>query len=150
MYGLSAVWKSNIYLLGILTTAIVAGKAMGGYLADKFGFFKTSFFALIISAPLITFFSNNPLFSITGLMIFQITMPIIVTTIHNLLPGKPATAFGLTVSSLLIGIIPTYFKFSAFLKNSYISFVLIILTASLIFFAFQISKNYLLSRKVKV
>ena len=144
LYGLTAVftWKADITLLFALTAAVVAGKALGGFLADKFGWVKTAIFALIISAPLLSFFQGSPILAIIGAFLFQITMPITLTALSNMLPGRTATAFGLTVLALIIGAIPVYLGVKPFLSNQWIVLTIIIISASSLLIGFKFLYNY--------
>ena len=144
LYGLTAVfeWKTNIHLLFTLTMAVVGGKAMGGYLADKFGWIKVAVLALIISAPLLSFFQGSPLLAIFGAFLFQMTMPITLVALSNMLPGRSATAFGLTVLALIIGAIPVYLGVKPFFSNHWITFAIIIISAASLLISFKFLYNY--------
>jgi len=142
LYGLAAAWKADINLLLILTLAIVAGKALGGMLADKFGWIKTAIFALAVSAPLLSFFQSSPVLAIIGAFLFQMTMPITLTALSNILPGRSATAFGLTVLALVIGVIPTYFGAKPFLNNQWMTLVIVAISASSLLISFKFLYNY--------
>ena len=99
-------WKSDIYLLIIVTLAIVLGKGFGGILADKFSWNKVGVGSLLLSIPFLILGTNIPLLGIIGVFIFNITMPITLVIIANMLPGRPGFAFGLTCFALLIGALP--------------------------------------------
>ena len=144
LYGSIAIfaWKADIFLLSLLTLAVVSGKIFGGFIADRFGWIKTSVFALLISAPLLAFFQESPLLIIIGMFLFQITMPITVTALSNMLPGRSATAFGLTVLALLIGVIPSYLGLQDFFNNQWIHLLIIVLSASFLFISFKFLYNY--------
>lgn len=144
LYGLTAVfaWKSNITLLYALTFAVVFGKAFGGILADKFGWIKISIIALLISAPLLAFFQDSPVLAIFGAFLFQMTMPITLTSISNILPGRPATAFGITVFALVLGALPVYLGTKPFLSFPWIAFLIILISASSLFISFKFLYNY--------
>lgn len=146
LYGLTATWKVDINLLLTLTIAIFAGKALGGIVADKFGWIKTAIFALLISAPLLSFFQNSPVLAIAGVFLFQMTMPITVTALSNMLPGRSATAFGLTVLALIIGVLPTYFGARDFISKDWITFVIIIISTSALLISFKFLYTFFKSK----
>ena len=75
MVGLGLVfpWKSDLSLLFVLTGAIVAGKALGGVLGDKFGWTSVAVTGLAVSIPLLTFFPQVPILAIFGIFLFQLT-----------------------------------------------------------------------------
>jgi FSR family fosmidomycin resistance protein-like MFS transporter len=148
LYGSVAIfaWKADIILLILLTLAVVAGKMLGGFIADNFGWIKTAIFALIISAPLLAFFQDSPFLIIIAIFLFQITMPITVTALSNMLPGRSATAFGLTVFALLLGILPSYLGLD-FFNEQWVYLLIIILSASSLLVSFKFLYNYFKKEK---
>ena len=142
LYGLTAEWKSDITLLIILTLATACGKAFGGLFADRFGWVRVAVSALILSAPLLSFFPDSPLLVITGTFLIQMTMPITLTALSNMLPGRSATAFGLSVFALIIGVIPSYLGAKLFLDNSWIILTIIIASAGFLLLSFHFLNNY--------
>lgn len=123
-------WKSNLLLLVILTCAVFLGKALGGILGDRFGWTRTAITSLTISAPLLAFGGNIPFLAITGMFLFNMTMPITLVAISNMLPGRPGFSFGLTTLALILGVIPTYFSLGSFF-NQKIFILLVILISAL-------------------
>lgn len=110
-------WKANLILLIILTVGVFIGKALGGIIADKFGWIKTAVASLLISAPLLAFGSLNPALAIVGIFFFNMTMPITLVAISNLLPGRPGFAFGLTCLALIFGTILVYMGLGSLFGN---------------------------------
>jgi len=153
LYGLSAVfvWKTGSFWLFTLTMAIVLGKGLGGLIADKLGWQKTAIIALGISAPLLAFFPSQPFLAIAGAFFFQMTMPITLTAISNMMPGKSATAFGLTVFALALGTLPIYFSSENIFRNKYLIFSIIVLSLVFLVFSFKHLKPYFRDElKIKV
>jgi MFS transporter, FSR family, fosmidomycin resistance protein len=99
--------KLPIVLLA-LSLAAFAGKAVGGALADRLGWIHTSVAALLLSAPLVAFGAERWLVVVAGMFLFQMTMPVTLTAVTLLHPGRPAFAFGLTCLALIAGAIPTF------------------------------------------
>lgn len=127
-------WKSDQKLLLTLTISIFAGKAIGGILADKFGWRLITVGSLIISAPLISIYSYDPALAIIGTLLFNMTMPITLAVIANILHCSPALAFGLTCLALFVGAIPSFTELR-FLFNSWIvPFTLTIIASLAMFF----------------
>ncbi len=93
-----------------LAIAAFAGKSLGGVLSDRFGWILVSVGALLVSAPMIAVFGHLPVILITGMFLFQMTMPVTLVAIAEILPGKPAFAFGLSCLVLVAG------AFAAFLS----------------------------------
>jgi MFS transporter, FSR family, fosmidomycin resistance protein len=135
-------WKTNIILLIILTLAVVLGKALGGYLADIFGWTQVAVSALILSAPLLAFGANIPVLAIFGIFMFNMTMPVTLVAISNTLPGRPGFAFGLTTLALFCGTVPIFIGLKDFFNQSLIIFTLTILSAIIIYFGLRQYHNY--------
>jgi len=86
-----------------LMLAAFAGKAAGGIVGDRFGWLSTSVGALLLSLPLIAFLGHLPVALIAGFLLFQMTMPVTLTAVERLMPGRPGTAFGLACLALIAG-----------------------------------------------
>lgn len=83
--------------------AVFAGKLLGGFLADRFGWHGFVLTALLLSAPLTLCVEFCPWAALLGVFLFTMTMPVTLAAISNLLPGYPGFAFGLTGLSVVIG-----------------------------------------------
>lgn len=103
-YDFSA--KNNFNLMLTLVLAVACGKAAGGFLSDKFGMFNTATIGLILSVPLLKYGGTYPYLAIAGMFCFNLTMPITVTALANMIPKYKGFAFGLTTLALLIGFLP--------------------------------------------
>ena len=110
-------WKSDINLLVILTLAVALGKGLGGWLADKLGWTVTAVGSLIVSIPLLTLGASSPAAGMIGIFLFNITMPVTLTLVSNMLPSKPGTAFGLTCAALFLGTLPAFSALQTTLNN---------------------------------
>jgi FSR family fosmidomycin resistance protein-like MFS transporter len=110
LVGMSLVlpWKSDPALLLALTLAVVLGKALGGILADRFGWIAVAVSGLVISAPLLAFFGPIPALAILGTFLFNLSMPVTLVCLAGILPGKSGFAFGLTTLALIIGAMPAF------------------------------------------
>lgn len=112
LVGLSAARgyaRTELLLLGLPIAAFL-GKALGGFLADRLGWLETSVAALLLALPFITF-SPPALWLLFGLFVFQMTMPVTLTAVAQLMPNHLATALGWTCLALIIGALPTMFPF---------------------------------------
>jgi FSR family fosmidomycin resistance protein-like MFS transporter len=136
--SLNFPWKSNMTLLICLTAAIALGKGLGGFLADYFGWIKIAVGGLIISAFLLFFGPKAAVAGIVGLFFFNLTMPICLVAISNLLPGRPGFSFGLTAFAMVAGALPTFYTAKAFLSNGYVILVLTVLSTILLYFALKL------------
>jgi len=132
MIGTIAVfpWKKDPSLLLALTTAIVIGKGTGGFLADRYGWILVPTAGLLISAPILAFGRDFPELAIPGMLLFQMTMPVTLTALYKVLPGKPGFAFGLTCLALMIGLLPGSLPIKSFLNCNVSLLVLIIISAA--------------------
>ena len=101
-------WKSNPALLLALTMAVVLGKALGGFLADRFGWIAIAVTGLVVSAPLLAFFAPLPALAIAGTFLFNLSMPVTLVGLAGMLPGKSGFAFGLTTLALIVGALPAF------------------------------------------
>lgn len=131
-------WKTDINLLIVLTAAVVLGKGLGGILADKFGWMLAGVGALILSIPLLVFSPNIFYLAIFGMFLFNITMPITLVAISNVLPGRPGFAFGLTCLALIIGALPVFSSLKPLLGGQLFIFIAIIISSVVLYCGLQI------------
>lgn len=134
-------WKQNQYLLYVLIASLFLGKVFGGILADKYGLIKVGVGGLLISAPLLAFYSLTPILGILGAFIFNFTMPVTLIAILNILPQNKGLSFGLTTAALFIGSLPTILKNNIWLKNDFIVLSFILLATISMFFALQFTNK---------
>jgi FSR family fosmidomycin resistance protein-like MFS transporter len=113
-------WKTDLTLLVILTGAVVLGKALGGVVADKSGWMRVGVLTLLLSAPLLAFGANVPYAAMLGMLMFNVTMPVTLTAISNMLPGRPGFAFGLTCLALVAGALPAFTEFKNVFANQWL------------------------------
>lgn len=106
--GSHACPKTVLIQLGLPLAAFL-GKALGGSIADRLGWLETSVGVLLLSMPLIVLGGTSPLMLLTGMTLFQMTMPVTLVAMSLALPHRPATAFGLTCLALIGGALPTFF-----------------------------------------
>lgn len=130
-------WKSTQLLMLLPGFGACAGKAVGGYLGDRFGAKNIGVFSLLLSIPFICFGNGIVIFSIVGIVLFNMTMPITLCVIASKFPNNPGLAFGISTLALLFGSIPGFvFRIS----QNYAVFLLIalvILSALFIFISTQ-------------
>lgn len=101
-------WKSSYILALISVIAVVLGKMLGGIIGDKIGFKKISVISLATSAVLFIFAFNSPFCGILALILFNMTMPITLTALSNILDNNKGMAFGLLTFSLFVGSVPKF------------------------------------------
>ncbi len=107
--GLAQVfpWKSQWSLLFV--TAVVLGKAIGGFLSDRFGAGIVGAVSLALSG-LCFLFPQSPVFGIAGVFLFQMTMPITLWVVCKL--TAKGLGFGLLTFGLFLGSIPIFIDYS--------------------------------------
>jgi len=105
--ALNFSWKGIGYWGTALTCAVVFGKTIGGFIADKFGVFKTALFSLGIAA-LLFFLPQVPIAGVTAIFLFNMTMPITLWAVAKITPGAKGFAFGLLTFGLFLGFLPVY------------------------------------------
>lgn len=130
---LSFEWKSNFILALISIFAVVFGKMLGGIIGDKIGFIKISLISLIVSAFLFIFAFNNSILGILAILFFNMTMPITLTALSNMLFNNKGMAFGLLTVALFIGAVPVFFGYTNVIFNPIGLFVTTILSAIILF-----------------
>jgi FSR family fosmidomycin resistance protein-like MFS transporter len=107
-------WKSHIALAVVLVLSVFAGKAVGGVLADRFGWAKIAVGSLLVSTPLLVLYPNVAALAILGMFLFNFTMPVTLAALSNVLPGRPGLSFGLTCLALLAGALPVLKGYTVF------------------------------------
>jgi len=64
------------------------------------------FLALLIAAPLVAAGLQRFDAALSGMVVFQSTMPVTLAAVYLALPGRPGLAFGLPCLALLLGALP--------------------------------------------
>ena len=128
---LSFPWKGQSSWGLILVFAVVLGKMAGGVLADAFGAVKTAAASLGLSAILFVFL-DYPAAGTAAVFLFNMTMPVTLWAVSQMLPGCRGFTFGLLTFGLFLGFLPVYFAYdplftggTGFAAASVISLVLL-------------------------
>lgn len=130
--GLTAVsaYDHTTPVLWGLVIAAFAGKAIGGFVSDGLGWIKTSLLALLLSAPLLSFFVAEGPAAAGGMLLFQMTMPVTLLAMYRAFPREPGFAFGLTTLALLVGAIPVLVFPAEWLSGRFLLLALILTSAA--------------------
>jgi MFS transporter, FSR family, fosmidomycin resistance protein len=136
-------WHNDKTVLFLIVCAAFAGKALGGIVSDRFGWLATTTTVSLVSAPLLAFGFVNPLGTIIGMLLFQMTMPVTLTAVHRLLPKRPAFSFGLTCLALIIGAAPVFSAWKHVFASWQVVFYCVVLSTGVLFAAL-----YMLQRGV--
>jgi hypothetical protein len=108
-YGIPTSWNKTLVQLVMLFSFMGTGKALGGILADRFGFRRTAMVSTALAAPLLMFGDNIMAISLVGVMLFSMTMAITLGILVSVMPHTPGLAFGWTTIGLFIGTAPIFF-----------------------------------------
>lgn len=111
--GMSAnfPWKGQGEWGIALVCGVVLGKVCGGFLADWLGIMTTSILSLGLSA-IFYLLSGYPLFGTIAVFLFNMTMPITLWGVVQILKGAKGFAFGLLTFALYIGFLPVYMEWN--------------------------------------
>jgi FSR family fosmidomycin resistance protein-like MFS transporter len=104
--AVNGAWRAiDPGLLVWLAIAAFAGKAAGGFAADRLGWARTSAVALVAAAPLLSVWIGSAGAAVLGMLLLQSTMPVTLKATHLVMPRRPGLAFGLPCLALLLGVL---------------------------------------------
>lgn len=102
-YAIGFDWKTGV-LIGIITTiCVMLGKMFGGIIGDRIGWKKISMISLTVSSILFYFAPTNMYCGLVALFLFNMTMPLTLSSLSNSFPNSKGTMFGLTTLALFLG-----------------------------------------------
>lgn len=116
----SAVWNifqlihhgEDMLLLGV-GLAAMAGKMLGGFAADTFGWRRYTVAVLLLASPLLMMADGNPWLLMPGIFLLQSATPAAVTAMWSYMPDMPATAAGMCFGlALVVGGLPFFLGLS--------------------------------------
>jgi FSR family fosmidomycin resistance protein-like MFS transporter len=128
--------KGAWLMLGLPLVAFL-GKAIGGFVADRWGWLETSVVALLLSAPFIGVSYEHPVLLLAGLLVFQMTMPVTLVAVARLMPLRLGTAFGWTCLALAVGSAPTMFGWGRPLCDRSVLLAWIAVSVTAVFFGLR-------------
>jgi FSR family fosmidomycin resistance protein-like MFS transporter len=114
---ISYEWRSSFVPGLMFVIGIILGKALGGIIGDKTLWGAAGTVSLLISCVFLTLGNHSPIFGIIGIFAFNITMPLTLTSLANLMPFHTGLAFGITTFALFMGFIPSIFIDDVLLSN---------------------------------
>ena len=129
-----------------LPAAGFLGKLVGGMVADRLGWLRTSTAALLLSLPLIAFSGGSLFLALPGVLLFQSTMAGTLVAVYALMPRWPATAFGLPCLALIAGAFPTFVPAGKQLFGRWTFVLLIALSAAVLALALRGLRRHGLAR----
>ncbi|MDD4889448.1 MAG: hypothetical protein PHU85_05920 [Phycisphaerae bacterium] len=98
--------RVSVHWAVALTAATVAGKMLGGLLADRVGWRTLSVASLAALAALVGRTAASGQAAVAGALLVQLTTGITAAALCVALPNRPATAFGLASGTILLGAVP--------------------------------------------
>lgn len=131
-------WKADVFLLVVLVLSVAIGKGLGGFIADRYGWTPVATGSLAMSIPLLVLGVNIPVLGMLGMLLFNVTMPITLTMVSNMLPGRPGTAFGLTCLALILGALPVFSEINTRLSNQLLISGVVIIAAIALYFGLRL------------
>lgn len=131
-------WKTNIVFAIMATLAVVFGKMLGGIIGDKIGFMKISMISLIGSAIGFIFAFENAIIGLIAILLFNMTMPITLITLSNMLPKNKGMAFGILTFALFIGGVPIMFGYTDVFFNKIGLFGITMLSALILYLGLKV------------
>ncbi|MCX8190155.1 MAG: hypothetical protein N3F05_02925 [Candidatus Diapherotrites archaeon] len=137
-FAMNFPWKGNQALLWALVFCIALGKAIGGVLGDKFGWIRLGVAGLVVSAPLLYIGWDFALAGLIGALLFNMTMPITLVAIANLLEKRPGLSFGLACTALLAGALPFFSEFGNYFGNKEAVFFSVLVSAMVLLLALKL------------
>lgn len=124
-------WKTGTWLPLIAVCAVVAGKMLGGLIGDKAGFIRTAAVSLAVAAIGFIFAFQNVWAGVITLICFNMTMPLTLTALTNLMPNNKGMAFGLLTAALFVGAWPIFYGYDYF-ASPYGLLLLTVVSAALL------------------
>ena len=125
-------WKTGFGLSFLVIFGVAAGKALGGFFIDRFGLIPTALASLSLCAVLLIFAGNNPVCGILAVCCFNMTMPLTLFALSEILGDAKGFAFGLTTFALFLGTLPSLISLPAVLSGTAFEILLTAVSAFLI------------------
>lgn len=135
-------WKTNMTLLIFLTAGIALGKGLGGFLADRFGWIKITVGGLALSVLLLFFGAQFAVAGIVGLFLFNLSMPVTLVAVSNVLPGRPGFSFGLTTFAIIAGALPTFFNTKTFFSETPLILTFVVFSTIILFIGLKLYNQH--------
>jgi len=134
--ALNFSWKTiGIWGL-VLICAVVFGKTLGGFAADRFGLKRVVIVSLGLSA-LLFLFPAIPIAGVSAVLLFNMTMPITLWAMAKIMPGAKGFAFGLLTFALFLGFLPVYLGVEVPQSTAWIFAPLAVLSLALLWFGLK-------------
>ena len=124
-YAIPISWKKELWQSFFLFGMMGAGKALGGYLSDRFGARRVGVWSTLLCIPFLLFGKELMPVSVFGVFCFSLTMSITFGMLLSVIRESPGSAFGVTTAALFTGLLPVFlFGSFGYLANSILILVL--------------------------
>ena len=127
-------WK-KAFLAFLFTVGIVFGKMLGGIIGDRAGWRRTAVMSLAVSGLLFLTADRHPVCGIAAVFFFNMTMPLTLSALALLHPGREGMAFGLTTLALFLGTLPSLMESAGLLHSGGSSLLPAVCVVSLVLMA---------------
>lgn len=124
-------WKTGISAGLLAVLALACGKTAGGFLAARYGLYRTATVSLMLAAVCYLFSFVMPV-GLAALFLFNMTMPITLYWVICSFPRMPGFAFGILTFALFLGFLPKYMGLEIAIGGNFIGCVGSILSLLLI------------------
>ena len=104
--GLAFEWGGSAVAALSLAAALAGGKIAGGFLADRFGWLRSTVAVLALSVPALWFGRTSMPAGLAGVALFQSPMAVPLGALVWALPRRPGVAFGLASAAVYAGGFP--------------------------------------------
>ena len=108
-YAIPTGWSITETHLVILFAYMGIGKALGGFVVDWLGYRKATLISIIGALPFLLLGDQIPLVSLTGVLLYSMSMPVTVGIVYSRFNKMPGFAFGITTIGLFLGSAPDFF-----------------------------------------
>ena len=125
-------WKTGFGLSFLVIFGVAVGKALGGFFSDRFGLIPTALVSLSLCAVLLIFAENSPICGILAVCCFNMTMPLTLFALSEILGDAKGFAFGLTTFALFLGTLPSLISLPSVLSGTAFEILLTAVSAFLI------------------
>ena len=102
-FSIAVPWKGMEVAPLLLVIIAFAGKALGGYMADRLGWTECCSALLFLTSLLAVFYQHYFAAACIALLCVQATTSVTLVATQSLFPGFPAFSFGLPCIALLAG-----------------------------------------------
>ncbi|MEQ1692516.1 MAG: hypothetical protein ABMA00_14600 [Gemmatimonas sp.] len=130
-------WQATPSLAAVVVMAVVVGRALGGLLADRFGWRRIALGGLLFSIPFLAGGMANVVSGVLGLALLNLALPVASTAVFTTLRTHPAFAFGLVSLALIAGGLPALVGIMSPLTQSSVRVLLLPVACGALYVGFK-------------